>query len=367
MGIVIGWRCDSHNGQFSSMFTHDLRDLVVHVTFRKTVKSLVTTELNNLAKAAVAGDEIALDTLANWRPRTAARGLTHAGVKDNQCFYVGCQSGVVFYVNQSGSCNEVLRCDISSITQMLWHPKREVVVTLMEDMMVGHYMVESAGTLTELERVKLSGKVPGKNGHISWAGSSLAVITGDFTVRIFDLDTSDSFLLPMSQVRKDSSDLDPIKTIEKMDSPTHKMKSRSILNHDYESDEEIAVTVEENELTKKITSAAPKAMEVFASLAYCSENQTLCAGTNQGNLYIWKRNTSLTMPVANENGFDSMENAWHLVNIANVRGAIKHCSWGICDVSTPCVLVNCISNVYILKVMSIGMFCFEIENSLSFY
>lgn len=348
------------------MFTHDVRDSVVHVTFRKTVKSLITTELNNLAKAAVAGDEVALDTLANWRPRTAARGLTHAGVKDNQCFYIGCQSGIVFYVNQSGACNEVLRCDLSPITQMLWHPKREVVVTLMEDMMVGHYMVESTGTLTELERVKLSGKVPGKNGFICWAGSSLAVITGDFSVRIFDLDSSDSFLLPMNQVRKDTDDSEAIKIVEKKDSPIHMRKSRSILDRSFESDEEIAVTVDETELTAKVSSmsVAPKVMEVFSSLAYCSENQTLCAGTNQGNLYIWKRNTSSTTPLANGfesgmNGYESMENSWYLVNIASVRGAIKHCSWGVCDVSTPCVLVNCISNVYILKVDKEFLFFFH--------
>ncbi|XP_031624107.1 intraflagellar transport protein 140 homolog isoform X2 [Contarinia nasturtii] len=350
MGVLIGWRCDSHNGQFTLMFTHDLRDSIVHVTFRKTVKSLVTSELNSLAKAAVAGDEIALDTLANWRPRTAARSLTHTGVKDNQCFYVGCQSGTVFYVNQSGSCNDVLHCDISPIIQMLWHPKREVVVTLMEDMMVGHYMVESTGTFTELERVKLSGKVPGKNGFLSWAGSSLAVITGDFTVRIFDLDTSDSFLLPMSQAKKDTEKSEPVKSIEKIGSPIHMRATRSIMDRDYESDEEIAVTVDETESTK-VTTIASKTMEVFTSLAYCNENQTLCAGTNQGNLYIWKRNTSLVMQMVSvsENGYESMENCWHLVNIANVRGAIKFCSWGVCDVSTPCVLVNCISNVYILK------------------
>lgn len=178
MGNLIGWRCDSHNSQLTAMFTHDLRDSIVYVTFRKTVTSLIETEINNLAKAAVAGDETALDTLANWRPRTAARGFTHAGVKDNQCFYIGCQNGAVYYVNQAGTCNDVLRSDSSAIIQMLWHPKREVVVTLMEDMMIGHYMVESAGTLTELERVKLSGKVPGKNGFITWAGSAIAVITG---------------------------------------------------------------------------------------------------------------------------------------------------------------------------------------------
>lgn len=178
MGVLTGWRCDQHNGQFLTMFTHDLRDPILNVTFRRTVRSVVTTELNNLAKAAVAGDESALDTLTNWRPRTAARGLTHAGVKDNHCFYVACQSGTVYYLNQSGSCTEVLRTESAPIIQILWHPKREVVVTLMEDMTVGHYMVESSGVLTELERVKLSGRVPGQNGSISWAGNSLAVITG---------------------------------------------------------------------------------------------------------------------------------------------------------------------------------------------
>lgn len=163
------------------MFTHELRDPVLHVTFRLTVSSLVTNELNNLARAAVAGDEMALDTLTNWRPRTAARGLTHAGVKDNHCFYVGCQSGAVYYFNQSGTCTEVLRSDFAAVTQMLWHPKREVIVALMDDMSVGHYMVESSGVLTELERVKLSGRVPGQNGFIAWVGNSLAVITGKFT------------------------------------------------------------------------------------------------------------------------------------------------------------------------------------------
>lgn len=51
-------------------------------------------------------------------------------------------------------------------------------MALMEDMTVGHYLVESTGALTELDRVKLSGRIPGNNGAISWAGTSLAIITG---------------------------------------------------------------------------------------------------------------------------------------------------------------------------------------------
>lgn len=170
---------------------------------------------------------------------------------------------------------------------------------------------------------------------------------GDFTVRIYDLDTSDSFLLPMKQANKDET---PTAKPEEKKSPEI-TKRKSILQRDSVSDED---SVEDEERLTIATSAVappPRIMEVFTCIAYCMDNQTLCAGTNLGNLYIWKRNTSLAaVPSASENGLDTSEHLWQLYNIANVRGAIKQCSWGVCDVSMPCVLVNCISNVYILKV-----------------
>lgn len=43
---------------------------------------------------------------------------------------------------------------------------------------MGHFMVESTGALTELDKVKLSGRVQGHKGSISWAGNALAIITG---------------------------------------------------------------------------------------------------------------------------------------------------------------------------------------------
>lgn len=277
------------------MFSHDLRDPLLHITFRKTVESSSSTELMNLAKLAVAGDEVALDTLTNWRPKTAARNLSHAGVKDNHCFYVGSQSGVLFYINQSGTCIEVLRND-SPIIQILFHPKREAIVTLMEDMTVGHFLVESSGSLTELDRVKLSSRISGYDGAISWAGNSLAIITGDLSVRIWDIDTSDNFLLP--------TDHASIKNLH----TKHNSKTSNT--------------------------------EIFAAIAYCPQNLTLCAGTNQGSVYIWKKT----------NFKSEAENGWQLTDVSAVRGAVKQCIWGIVsDTLNPCIVVNCISNVYILK------------------
>lgn len=292
---MTGWRCDQQ-GQFLTMFSHDLRDPMLHITFRKTVESSSSTELMNLAKLAVAGDEFALDTLTTWRPKTAARNLSHAGVKDNHCFYVGSQSGILFYINQSGTCIEVLRNE-SPIIQILFHPKREAIVTLMEDMTVGHFLVESSGvTLTELDRVKLSSRITGFDGAISWAGNSLAIITGELSVRVWDIDTSDNFLLPTDHAN--------IKNI-------HGKQSSKISN-----------------------------TEIFSSIAYCAKNQTLSAGTNQGSIYIWKQTS-----------FKSEgENGWQLTDISTVRGAIKQCIWGIVsETLDSCIVVNCISNVYILK------------------
>lgn len=104
----------------------------------------------------------------------------------------------------------------------------------------------------------------------------------------------------------------------------------------------------------------PKTMEVFTCIAYCASNQTLCAGTNQGNLYTWKRKMTMST-TSNASGtqestnytIDVPENIWQLNNVSSVRGAIKYCYWGVYDNLNPCILLNCISNVYILKVRKI--------------
>ena len=203
---------------------------------------------------------------------------------------------------------------------------REAIVTLMEDLTVGHFLVESNGALTELDKVKLSGRVPGHNGAMSWAGHALAIITGDFSVRIWDIDTSDNFLLPTDMPKMSKTSSTATKSVNGM-----------------------SATVAPTTTT----------MEVFTCIAYCADNQTLCAGTNQGNLYTWKRRR-VTYNSTNDNNnignggsssVDVPENTWQLNNISAVRGAIKHCAWGVCDTSKSCIMVNCIANVYILKVI----------------
>ena len=68
--------------------------------------------MSSLARAAVAGDERALDLFSSWRPKTGRRGGLGPGAgRENTNFYVGSVSGVIYYLNENGSCMEVLQAD----------------------------------------------------------------------------------------------------------------------------------------------------------------------------------------------------------------------------------------------------------------
>ena len=65
-------------------------------------------DMSSLARAAVAGDERALDLFSSWRPKTGRRGGGGgASSRDNLSCYVGSLSGVIYYLNENGSCMEV--------------------------------------------------------------------------------------------------------------------------------------------------------------------------------------------------------------------------------------------------------------------
>ncbi|KNC28438.1 hypothetical protein FF38_06009 [Lucilia cuprina] len=328
MGLLTGWRCDGQY-QFLTMFSHDLRDVLTLITFRRTICSELREEMVNLAKAAVAGDENALDTLTNWRPRTAVRTATHTDIKDNYCFYVCTQVGRLYYINQGGTCTEVLGNNSIPITQMLWHPKKDAVVCLMDDMSVILYLVESTGILTELDRVKLSCPITGKKGAITWTNSTLAIITGDLSVRIWDIEKSDNYLLKMDL----PSNKVPV---------DHQTTASQFFSHDSNENNSLANHLNGNGGTLlRPMKSIQNSNEYFTCITYIGDNQALCAGTNLGNLYTWKR-TSGYVP-------NAPEDMWKLTNVSAVRGAIKQCFWGFNELAKPCILVNCVSNVYVLK------------------
>jgi len=197
----------------------------------------------------------------------------------------------------------------------------------MEDLTVTLFLVESTGILTELDRVKMSGRGGGRQGGIAWSGNSLAIITGDLFVRIWDIERSDNYLLKMDL----PSGNQLAASLTSLSNGTMS-SSNQFFSHD---------SSESSSVPRKTPKYGQMNGEIFTCLAYSSTGQTLCAGTSQGNLFTWKRSGSRFV--------SAPEDAWQLTNISSVRGAIRSCEWGFNELAKPCMLVNCLSNVFMLK------------------
>ncbi|KAJ8931389.1 hypothetical protein NQ314_015707 [Rhamnusium bicolor] len=159
----------------------------------------------------------------------------------------------------------------------------DVVIVMMEGLTIGYFSVDYQGHLSEMAKVKLSGRVQsrsiGSQGLV-WAGN-----TSELTVRVWDTETNDNYVLPTSLKLYSSDD-----------------KSHTV-------------------------------NEIFTCLSYSKLNQTLCAGTNIGRIYFWtkKQNTACT---------DNPEDSWELNNVNTISGTIKQLMWGSVMLRLPLLSVN---------------------------
>ncbi|CAH2002580.1 unnamed protein product [Acanthoscelides obtectus] len=297
-GSVIGWKVDG-KGETNLSFHLDVKESITHLTFRLTVKNNAALDVEGLAKAAVNGDDNALDMFSNWRPKTTARKFRLQEGSDNLNFFVATQAGSVYYITGGGLCSEVLNTEGVPLSCIIYHQTKDYLIAMMEGLTVGYFSVDYRGHLKELAKVKLSGRLHtrsvGSNG-IVWAGTnSLAILTGDLTVRIWDIETNDNYVLPTSLKFYDSE--------------------YSTVN------------------------------EIFTCIAYCKLNQTLCAGTNIGRIYFWTKNQALDV--------ENPEDSWELDNINTISGTIKQLKWGSLLLRVPLLSVNCVTAVYIMKEQNI--------------
>ncbi|CAG9773857.1 unnamed protein product [Ceutorhynchus assimilis] len=294
-GSVVGWKVDT-KGETNMLFHLDLnKESITNLTFRLTVKTSSDFDVEGLARAAVNGDENALDMFSNWRPKTTARKFRIQEGSDNFCFFIATQNGSIYYVNANGSCTEVLNTEGTSISHMLYQTNKEALVIMMEGLTIGHFSVDRQGNLSEIAKVKLSGRLQTSSQGLTWAGnSSLAILAGDITLRIWDLETNDNFVLPTT----------------------------------------MKLYVSDNKASSSVS-------EIFTCVAYCKLNQTLCAGTNIGNIYFWTKNPHLLS--------ENVEDQWELNNINNIGGTIKQLKWGSFMMRLPLLSVNCVTSIYIMK------------------
>ncbi|CAG9865125.1 unnamed protein product [Phyllotreta striolata] len=300
-GSVVGWKM-AGKGDTNLSFHLDLKESVTQITFRRTIKMHADFDVEGLAKAAVNGDENALDMFSSWRPKTTARKFKVQDGSDNVNFFIVTQAGSVYYVNTSGSCSEVFNTDGVAVSTMLYHRSKDAVVIMLEGFTICYFSVDFRGQLTEITKVKLSGRVQTRNvgnQSITWAGiNCLAVLTGDLVARVWDIETNDNYVLPTQMKLYDTQD-----------------KYHTV-------------------------------NEIFTCVSYCSLNHTLCAGTNIGRVYFWTRRQ-------NSSEIESPDDLWELNNVNSISGTIKQVIWGSLMTRLPLLSVNCVTSVYVMKEQSV--------------
>ncbi|XP_048482914.1 intraflagellar transport protein 140 homolog [Plutella xylostella] len=273
-GSMSGWQ--SASGAPLTSFHHQLNDVITNLVFCAPRPS-GEASIRGLARAAVAGDENALDALAAWRPRTTAR-MREGSLPDSHSCYASQDNGAILYIDHTGSCSEVLNAPgniifmgiISNIYLLVaWESGGALSLT--------RFMTANDGSLTTDTHVRMAAR----NGQsVVLAGNFyVAVIAGDNIIRIWDSETGDNDVLPNEK-------------------------------------EEIAEG------------------DIFTSINYCTLSDTLCCGTSQGHLYLWRRDH---------------RNSWKLISSTSVKGTVKEVSWGSEGLMNPLLHVNCITSAFILR------------------
>lgn len=133
---------------------------------------------------------------------------------------------------------------------------------------------------------------------------SFPSLLGELIVRVWNIETNDNYILPMSQKAHTTT----------------------------------AKTTDE-----RITPLS----EYFTCIGYSKMNQTICAGTNVGRLYFWSRKQ---IPI---DTLENPEDGWELGNISSISGTVKQLMWGSVHLRFPVLCINCVTAVYIMKEQSL--------------
>ncbi|XP_046399396.1 intraflagellar transport protein 140 homolog [Ischnura elegans] len=284
-GSLIGWKADTR-GKLQTVFHHELKDPISQITFRRTSMSS-SIDFSGLARAAVAGDEKALDMFSDWRPKTAGQRINFQSEQtDNLCFFAGSISGVIYYIKDNGNCEEVLRAD-GAIKKLLFHETKDYLIVMTDKLNIGQFHVDVDGKVSEIMKVKINGR--STDASLIWAGEGLlAISAGEPTVRCWDLETGENYLLPM----------------EIQEPPTS--------------------------LTKSYSSLPSHPNEFFTSLAYYDKKRSMCGSTNFGRVFMWKFLSSTAKASTKIRGSsDKSDGSWVRLGTVSVEGgAIVTVQWG---------------------------------------
>ncbi|NXP51231.1 IF140 protein, partial [Heliornis fulica] len=261
-GVLVLWRTDQRGRvQGPALLKQDFGKCLSHCVFRLPPPG---EDIVQLAKAAVGGDEKALD-MFNWR-KTGMGAPLKMGVQEGLSFFITLTDGSVHYVNEKGKTRHVLSTD-SPVQKLLFMEERDVLVVITENLQLSLHAVTLEGQAEELMKVKLSGKI-GHSADIILIEHSLVVTAlGETVIRFWDLDRDENYVL----------------------SPD--------VQFGFEGG------------------------ECINCVSYCSAKGLLAAGTNKGRVAMWRKAAGSNQPLEGKE-------KWKLQAPTELEGNVTQIEWG---------------------------------------
>ncbi|XP_073219058.1 intraflagellar transport protein 140 homolog isoform X5 [Lepidochelys kempii] len=145
LGVMVLWRVDQRGRvQGLPLLKHEYGKYLSHCIFWPSPPG---EDLIQLAKAAVSGDEKALD-MFNWRKAGIGVPLK-VGPQEGLSFFISVADGSVHYVNEKGKTSHALSTD-SPIQKLLIMEKRDVLVVITENLLLSMYTITLEGEAEEI-------------------------------------------------------------------------------------------------------------------------------------------------------------------------------------------------------------------------
>ncbi|XP_052833890.1 intraflagellar transport protein 140 homolog [Octopus bimaculoides] len=286
-GTLLIWKVDSKGRAMSKPVSqHNLPEPIQQIILQPLVNPESYTEVRNLVRAAVKGDQKALDMFDLKGRQSDTKYSSIFGMSESFNFFCGGATGGVYHILENGTCTTLFSVS-SRILNLFYYTEQNILVTLTHNLMLSQHKVDSqTQKAEELMKVKLNGK--SENPCIVWAGKGmLAMASGESVIRMFDLDKEENDQL-------------------------------SLENHQsYVSNEQIL------------------------SVDFCPRRGMLAGGTQMGNVAMWSR-----VPSAKSTTKKGREMKWKL-HSPNVVGApVRMLTW--CE-SKNLLCVNTWRSVLILR------------------
>ncbi|XP_030781378.1 intraflagellar transport protein 140 homolog isoform X2 [Rhinopithecus roxellana] len=190
LGVLLLWRLDQRGRvQGTPLLKHEYGKPLTHCIFRLPPPG---EDLVQLAKAAVSGDEKALD-MFNWK-KSSSGSLLKMGSQEGLSFFVSLMDGTVHYVDEKGKTTQVVSAD-SAIQMLFYMEKREALVVVTENLRLSLYTVPPEGKAEEVMKVKLSGKTGCRADIALIEGSLLVMAVGETALRFWDIERGENYIL----------------------------------------------------------------------------------------------------------------------------------------------------------------------------